>query len=182
MSRIEKLSSKEYRSSLRDFYFLEFASVYARREASCQHPTDSNLEAVRKAKHSLEEGGCVIDKWVELNSELDIMRKIQHIMRKIQPVIENGDHICARLQYVQAESEEAILNGDYVLISSFLCDVNCGAMKVVGFSAFEPITDFEKSFYIMQRKETLLKDLEMAKEEVDRLQSNIEKLDAKRMK
>jgi len=175
MSRIEKLSSKEYRSSLRDFYFLEVASVFARREASRQHSTNSNLEAIRKAKHSLEESGCVTDKWVELDSELDIMRKIQ-------PVIENGDHICARLQYVQAESEEAILNGDYVLISSFLCDVNCGAMKVVGFSAFEPITDFEKSFYIMQRKETLLKDLEMAKEEVDRLQSNIEKLDAKLMK
>jgi hypothetical protein len=175
MSRIEKLSSKEYRSSLRDYYFLEVSSTYARREASYQQLTDSNLEAVRKAKHILEGGGCVIGKWVELNSEFDIVWRIQ-------PVIENGDHIRVRLRYVQAESEEAILNGDYVLISSFMmyaCDK--GAMTTVGFSAFEPITDFEKSFYIMGRKETLLKDLEMAKEEVDRLQSNIEKLDAKRM-
>jgi len=51
-------------------------------------------------------------------------------------------------------------------------------MTAVYLSAFEPITHFEKSFYIMEHKEILLSKLQAVKEEENKLQCEIEKLDA----
>lgn len=178
MSRIEKLSSKEYRDSLVEFYFLEVNSPYARREASCQHSSFDNSEATRQARHFFEQKGCVIGKWTKLESELDLLKLICS-------VVSNGKYISVRFRCVSADSAEAAESGDYVLISSRVHAPNSKNSKDsdnADLLPFEPVTYFEKCYYTAAQKEELFLKIERAKLEVESLELRVQKLDEQLMR
>jgi len=177
MSRIEKLSSQDYRDSLVEFYFLEVNSPYARREASCQHSSFDNSEATRQARHFFEENGCVIGKWTKLESELNLLKLMCS-------VVCNGKYISVRLRCVSADSEEAVESGDYVMISSRVHEPikNGKDSTMVDLLTFEPVTYFEKCYYTAAKKEKLFREIESAKSEVESLELRIQKLDEQLMR